>query len=78
MANGKPLNECELTCALPWKPDGRKYRVSNLRNGSSVVVTHTDYGPAAWTGNIIDLTPAAFRKLERLGKGKVRVKVEAL
>jgi rare lipoprotein A (peptidoglycan hydrolase) len=30
-------------------------------------------GPASWTGNIIDLSPAAFRQLAPIGQGLVRV-----
>jgi rare lipoprotein A (peptidoglycan hydrolase) len=83
-ASGKLLDERSMTCALPFLPRkvngrrqwGQKYRVTNLSNGQSVIVEHQDYGPAAWTKNAIDLTPAAFKKLANLGQGKVMVRIE--
>jgi rare lipoprotein A (peptidoglycan hydrolase) len=77
MSNQQPINEYAHNIALPWKPDGRKYRITNLKTRQSMIVTHTDYGPAKWTGNVADLMPAVFRKLGgRLGDGKIRVKIE--
>jgi peptidoglycan lytic transglycosylase len=56
-ASGKRLNDRELTAAHRSLPFGTKVRVTNKRNGRSVVVTITDRGPFV-RGRIIDLTVA--------------------
>lgn len=90
MSSGVPLNEFAMTCALPFHPRkvngrrqwGERYRITNLRTGKSIVVAHMDYGPGkhAIKENmaVIDLTPAAFKKLGNLGQGKIRVKIEKI
>lgn len=56
---------------------GRKVRVTNLSNGRSVVVLVNDYGPAKWTGRVIDLSKASFARLGSLGSGVLgKVKLE--
>lgn len=86
MANGKPLSDQSLVCALPWKPDGTLYRVT-MRNGAdtkSVVVRHADRGPGKKSrarGVVIDLTPAAMMILAGstgIKSGRVKVKVEKI
>lgn len=74
MANGKPLRDEALTCAL-WvtnaagrvrRPDGRLVTVRCVTTGRSVQVRWTDNGPgrrARRRGVVIDLTPAAMRAL---------------
>jgi hypothetical protein len=92
MANGKPLDDSSMTCAL-WRtnaagrvlrPTGALYRVTCLATGRSVLVRWTDNGPGLGPrarGVVIDLTPAAMRALagsRGLRAGRVRVKVESL
>jgi rare lipoprotein A len=52
-------------------------RVTNLRNGKSVVVRINDRGPFV-EGRIIDLSYTAAHKLEVLGGGNAMVEVEAI
>lgn len=82
MANGKPLNDSAMTCAMNGKPFGQHYRVTNCANGKTVIVRHEDRGPgkkAESRGVIIDLTPRAFVALGgNLNDGKLTVKVEAI
>jgi rare lipoprotein A len=57
-ASGQRLNPRALTAAHRTLPFGTKVRVTNKRNGRSVVVTINDRGPFV-RGRIIDLTPAS-------------------
>jgi rare lipoprotein A len=61
-ASGQALNTGALTAAHRSLPFGTKVRVSNRRNGRSVIVTINDRGPFI-RGRIIDVTPAAAREL---------------
>ena len=61
-ANGEYAHAGRLTAAHRSLPFGTKVRVTNRRNGRSVVVTITDRGPFV-RGRIIDLTPAGARAL---------------
>ena len=61
-ASGQPLNARALTAAHRSLPFGTKVRVSNRKNGRSVIVTINDRGPFV-RGRIIDVSPAAAREL---------------
>jgi len=61
-ASGQPLNAKALTAAHRSLPFGTKVRVSNRKNGRSVIVTINDRGPFV-RGRIIDVSPAAAREL---------------
>lgn len=61
-ASGQKFNRGALTAAHKTLPFGTKVRVTNRRNGRSVVVTINDRGPFV-RGRIIDLTPAGTRAL---------------
>ena len=61
-ASGQPLNPRALTAAHRSLPFGTKVRVSNRKNGRSVIVTINDRGPFV-RGRIIDVSPAAAREL---------------
>ena len=52
----------------------------NLTSGAMVTVEVTDVGPNMHPkhNRVIDLTPAAFRKLAKLEDGIIKVKVEKL
>jgi rare lipoprotein A len=61
-ASGARLNPGALTAAHRSLPFGSRVRVTNRRNGRSVVVTVNDRGPFV-RGRIIDVTPAAAHAL---------------
>jgi rare lipoprotein A len=61
-ASGVPLSNGAMTAAMLSVPLGSYVRVTNDRNGRSIVVRITDRGPYVH-GRIIDLTPAAGRAL---------------
>ena len=61
-ANGERANPAGYTAAHKTLPFGTKVRVTNKRNGKSVVVRINDRGPFI-RGRVIDLTPAGARAL---------------
>lgn len=73
-ASGEPYDESALTCALPHRDFGKKYRVTSLTTGRSVTVRHSDFGPGKKQiarGVVIDLSPAAYDRLGgKRGKNK--------
>ena len=61
-ASGQKLEREALTAAHRTLPFGSKVKVTNKRNGRTVVVTINDRGPFR-RGRVIDVTPAAAREL---------------
>jgi len=72
-ANGEPFPTAEPTAAHRTLPFLTRVVVTDQRTGRSVVVRINDRGPAAWTGRLIDLSPAAARQLGMLAAGTARV-----
>jgi rare lipoprotein A len=71
-ASGQKLNGEALTAAHRTLPLGSKVKVTNKRNGRSVIVTINDRGPFV-RGRIIDVTPAAAWALGLSGLTQVTV-----
>jgi rare lipoprotein A len=61
-ASGERAAPSGLTAAHKTLPFGTRLRVTNRRNGKSVIVRVNDRGPFV-RGRVIDLTPAAARAL---------------
>jgi rare lipoprotein A len=61
-ASGQRLNPDALTAAHRTLPFGTNVRVTNKKNGRSVILTINDRGPFV-RGRVIDVTPAAARAL---------------
>ena len=76
-ANGETFNPGQLTAAHRTLPFGTKVRVTNLRNGRSVVVRINDRGPHA-RGRVIDLSTGAARLIGVLQSGLAPVAIEVL
>ncbi len=76
-ASGKRYNPEGMTAAHRSLPFGTRVRVTNTRNGRSVVVSITDRGPYI-RGRIIDLSLGAARVLGMMGSGVAPVKIEVL
>jgi rare lipoprotein A len=76
-ANGEIFSQKKLTCACNVLPLGTWIRVTNLRNGRTVVVKTNDRLHPRMK-RIIDLSKAAANKLGYVGAGLTRVKVEVL
>lgn len=71
-ASGEKFNPEALTAAHRRFPFGTKVRVTNLRNGRSVVVRINDRGPFV-RGRIIDVSRAAASQLGFTQHGLTRV-----
>ena len=61
-ASGEPFNTGALTAAHRFWPFGTRVRVTNRKNGRSVVVRINDRGPFA-AGRVIDLSRASARAI---------------
>ena len=72
-ANGEFASPHSLTAAHKTLPLGTRVRVTNKKNGKTVVVRINDRGPYV-AGRIIDLTPAGARALGMDGLAPVEVK----
>ncbi|NJR18723.1 MAG: septal ring lytic transglycosylase RlpA family protein [Calothrix sp. CSU_2_0] len=76
-ASGERFNPNLLTAAHRTLPLGTRVRVTNLYNGSSVIVRINDRGPFI-RGRIIDVSYGAAKKLRMIGSGVASVKIEVL
>ena len=73
-ASGEAFSPTKLTAAHRTLPFGTLVRVTNLRNGRSVVVRINDRGPFN-KSRIIDVTPAAARQLHFSGLCPVALQI---
>lgn len=73
-ACGEVFNTDSFTCAHRTLPFGTMLKVTNKKNGKSVVVRVTDRGPYA-KGRIIDLTLAAAKKIDMVNAGITQVEI---
>jgi rare lipoprotein A len=71
-SNGERYDMNAMTAAHPTMPLPSYARVTNLKNGSSIIVRVNDRGPFH-AGRVIDLSRAAARKLRLNGLGMVEV-----
>jgi rare lipoprotein A len=76
-ANGEIFRHAKLTAACNSLPLGTWIKVTNLRNGKSVVVKTNDRLHPK-TKRLVDLTHTAAQKLGFIKSGLTRVKVEVL
>lgn len=74
-ASGEPYNMYDLTAAHPTLPLGTFVKVTNLRNGRTVVVRVNDRGPVV-DGRIIDLSYGAARMLNLEHRGIQQVRLD--
>lgn len=74
-ASGERFNMYDLTAAHKTLPFGTRVRVTNLANGSSVIVRITDRGPFA-PGRIIDLSYAAAGQVGIISSGVAPVRLD--
>ncbi|MGB7374819.1 septal ring lytic transglycosylase RlpA family protein [Pontixanthobacter sp.] len=74
-ANGERFNMHAMTAAHKTLPFGTKVRVTNRRNGESVVVRINDRGPFT-RGRTIDLSRAAAKEIGLISSGHARVEID--
>jgi rare lipoprotein A len=76
-ASGERFDLNAMTMAHPTLPFGTRVRVTNLRNGRSVVVRVNDRGP--FVGHrIADLSQAAASSLGMMNRGVAKARLEIL
>jgi len=76
-ASGELFDSAALTMAHPSLPFGTRVRVTNLRNGRSVVVRVNDRGPFVGT-RIADLSQAAASEIGMMQRGVARARIEVV
>src|SRR5690606_20534903 len=76
-ASGERFNQMAKTAAHRNLPFGTRVRVTNVRNGKSVVVKVNDRGPFR-RGRIIDLSRSAFSQLADTDLGVIDVRIEVV
>jgi rare lipoprotein A len=76
-ASGQLFDSNAMTMAHPTLPFGTKVKVTNLRNGRSVVLTVNDRGPFVGK-RIADLSQAAAATLGMLRRGIAHARLEVL
>ena len=77
-ASGERFDKHALTAAHRTLPLGTRVRVTNTKNGRSVVVRINDRGPFGHHNRIIDLSEAAAVQLDMIEAGVVPVTLEVL
>jgi rare lipoprotein A len=77
MACGEPFNEYAMIAAHRTLPLGSKVKVTNTRNGRSVVVRIMDRGPHI-AGRVIDLSKAAADLLRFTHQGLAPVRIQVV
>lgn len=76
-ANGERYNQYAMTAAHKLLPLGTRVRVTHLGNGKSVIVRVNDRGPFV-EDRIIDLSRTAATRLNMMGTGTARVRIQSL
>jgi rare lipoprotein A len=71
-ASGERMNPSALTAAHRTLPFGSKVKVTNQRNGKSIVVRINDRGPFI-KGRVIDLSKGAANQLGFVGAGHTNI-----
>ncbi|MCM1217967.1 MAG: septal ring lytic transglycosylase RlpA family protein [Lachnospiraceae bacterium] len=76
-ASGERVHLEKMTCAHKTLPFGTLLRVTNKKNGKSVVVKVNDRGPFV-KGRIVDLSWGAAKEIDMLKSGVVPVIIEII
>ena len=76
-ANGEIYNQMALTAASKTMPFGTFLKVTNIRNGKSIVVRINDRGPYI-EGRDLDLSKGTAIALGMIKRGVIKVKVEEI
>lgn len=76
-ASGELFDQSANTAAHKKLPFGTKVKVTNVKNGKSVIVRINDRGPFV-TGRIIDLSRSAFSSIGDTSAGVIDVNIEVV
>ena len=69
------LSPDAITCASRTFPRGSHLQVTNTNNGRIVTCLVNDYGPAVYTGRVIDLSRGSFVEVASLSVGTIPVTI---
>lgn len=75
-ANGEIFDDRKLTCASWNHKFGTLLKVTNIKNGKSVVCRVNDRGPHKRLGRLIDLTVTAFKRIADPRSGLIHVSIQ--
>ena len=76
-SSGELYNKNELTAAHRTLPFGTKVKVTNVKNGKSVVVKINDRGPHN-KSRVLDLSKTAFNEIGSIDSGVLNVEMEVI
>jgi rare lipoprotein A len=76
-ASGERFDQSANTAAHKNLPFGTKVKVTNVKNGKSIIVRINDRGPFV-SGRIIDLSRSAFSSIGNTSAGVIDVKIEVV
>ena len=76
-ASGERLNQYSKTASHRKLPFGTKVKVTNVKNGKSVMVRINDRGPFGM-GLLIYLSRAAFSSIGNIDSGVISVEIEVV
>ncbi len=76
-ASGERYDKAKKTAAHRKLPFGTKVKVTNTKNGKSVIVRINDRGPFV-KGRVIDLSGSAFKAIANFDDGVVEVKIKVI
>ncbi|SDR84078.1 rare lipoprotein A [Halopseudomonas litoralis] len=76
-ASGELYKAGRKTAAHRTLPFGSKVKVTNVRNGRSVVVRINDRGPFV-RGRVIDLSRSSFARIGDISAGLLKVRIEVV
>ena len=76
-ASGEVFNNSKFTAAHRTLRFGTKVKVTNLRNGESVVVTINDRGPFH-SSRALDLSKAAYDEIGSLNSGTMPIEYQVI
>lgn len=74
-ASGQLFSNSKLTAAHRTLPFGTKVKITNPRNGRSVVVTINDRGPFH-SSRALDITKSAFDEIGNISSGTMAVEYQ--
>lgn len=74
-ASGEIFDNSRLTAANRTLPFGTKLKITNIKNGKSVIVKVNDRGPFH-SSRALDITKAAFDSIGNLSSGTLPVQYE--
>ena len=76
-ASGQKFNMYDMTAAHKSLPFGTKVKVTNIKNGKSVIVRINDRGPFSKSREL-DLSYSAFQQISSISSGLVKITYEVV